>query len=78
MADGDQLLRGYAVLSALKANLPDQYGVTRWPSRLSTSSGGAAVAECPERVTGKLVKVWQPEVGWKDVLAAQAFPLAPR
>ena len=27
MPNGDQLLRGYAVLSSLKANLPDQYEV---------------------------------------------------
>jgi hypothetical protein len=29
---------------------------------------------CPERLEGKMVKIWQPETGWKDVIAPQAFP----
>jgi hypothetical protein len=28
---------------------------------------------CPERLEGKVVKIWQPETGWKDVTAPQAF-----
>jgi hypothetical protein len=28
---------------------------------------------CPERLEGKVVKIWQRETGWKDVTAPQAF-----
>jgi len=28
---------------------------------------------CPEGLEGKMVKIWQPETGWKDVIAPQAF-----
>jgi hypothetical protein len=28
---------------------------------------------CPERLEGKVVKIWQQETGWKDVRAPQAF-----
>ena len=28
---------------------------------------------CPERLDGKVVKIWQRETGWKDVNAPQAF-----
>jgi len=38
MANGDQLLRGYAVLSSLKANLPDQYEVeAEWVRQFNTA-----------------------------------------
>ena len=38
MANGDKLLRGYAVLSSLKANLPDQYEVeAEWVRRFNAA-----------------------------------------
>ena len=49
MANGDQLLRGYAVLSSLKANLPDQYEVeAEWVRRFN------AAVERLNRVPGSI------------------------
>jgi hypothetical protein len=52
--------------------MSDAYWVTH--RRLEREGKLAHSSEtCPERLGGKVVKIWQQETGWKDVTAPQAF-----
>lgn len=65
MANGDQLLRGYAVLSSLKTNLPDQYEVeAEWVRRFNTA------VETVEQGSGMTI-------GTISALLAQGLAVAP-